>query len=198
MDDKTTKIVISESDSGFYLHPEACEFLGIEFHSHEHYEWQQYYVKSGHRADKRLVELAEYLENQPINQAKLKVVEVPSDKLWYIEEDKKMNSDSFGKNITFTDYTENIILGRTRNVIELPYDIGDILYTRYIRDFRECLIETDDIYEITVSRIQIYGMKEEDIVFYFSHNNIPFISFSLPDIKNFVFPSKESLLNAEK
>ena len=69
------KIVINKRYGGFGLSKEAYEYLGLAWDGH------------GNRADHKLVECVETLGDIANGQfAKLKVVEIPDDVEWEIEE----------------------------------------------------------------------------------------------------------------
>ena len=76
------KIVINKCYGGFGLSKEAYEYLGLAWDGHG-YEYRYH----GNRADHKLVECVETLGDIANGQfAKLKVVEIPDDVEWEIEE----------------------------------------------------------------------------------------------------------------
>lgn len=76
------KVVINRCFGGFSLSEKAYEFLGLEW------DWYGYkYSDYSLRADSRLVECVETLgEKASGSLAELKVVEIPDDVYWEIEE----------------------------------------------------------------------------------------------------------------
>ena len=76
------KIVINKCYGGFGLSKEAYEYLGLAWDGHG-YEYRYH----GNRADHKLVECVETLGDAANGSlAKLKVVEIPDDVEWEIEE----------------------------------------------------------------------------------------------------------------
>lgn len=82
---KTIEVVINKGFGGFSLSKEACEFLGLEWDDGAGaFDYTSDYAK---RTDPKLVECVKTLGEKANGQsAKLKIVEIPADIEWYIDD----------------------------------------------------------------------------------------------------------------